>query len=63
MKIRFTGTEENVLKILSNLPEEKAKAVRVIQNSIIIATDKGAKQVFKGDSIIIEENTVTVIER
>jgi hypothetical protein len=62
MEIQFTGSENNILKILENLPS-KSKTIRRIGNSIIIPTCKGAKQIYKGDAVVIDGEMVTVIEK
>jgi hypothetical protein len=62
MQIKFDGSEENILEILAQLPS-KSKIIRRIGNSIIIPTDKGAKQVYKGDAVVIDGEMVTVIEK
>ena len=55
MKIKLTGKEDNVLKILQNL---NSKAVRTTRNSITVSTPKGARQFFIGDTIEIEDGEV-----
>lgn len=62
MKIKFSGGEEDILKILATLQGE-TKAIRVIGNSIIIPTKEGAKQVHKGDTVIIDGETITIVEK
>jgi hypothetical protein len=61
MQIKFNGSEDNVLEILSQLPSN-SKAIRRFGNSIIIPTDKGAKQVYIGDTVIINNTAVEVLE-
>ncbi len=61
MKIKFTGTEASILEILHALPGN-AKAIKASGKSITIPTSRGTKQVFVGDTVVIEEN-VRVEER
>lgn len=61
MKIKYTGTQANIQKIIDNLPG-KTKAIRSLDKTIIIPTSKGAKQIFKGDIIVIDNENVSVIE-
>ncbi|HZJ99771.1 MAG TPA: hypothetical protein VFC79_07180 [Tissierellaceae bacterium] len=60
MKIIFNGSEESILKILDNLPRDYAIISR--DSSIQLSTDDGAKQVWIGDIVVIEGDSVTVIE-
>jgi hypothetical protein len=62
MEIKFTGKEIDVLRIIENLPG-KAKAVRAYKNSITIPTNTGTKQVFIGDTVVIDGDKVTIIEK
>ncbi|MFA5305969.1 MAG: hypothetical protein WC365_00830 [Candidatus Babeliales bacterium] len=59
MKIKFTGTEDNILEIINALPG-KAKAIKACGKSITIPTSKGAKQVFVGDVVVVEGENVRV---
>lgn len=63
MKIIFNGSEESILKILDNLPDDHGKAIIVRGNSMQLSTDTGVKQVWIGDIVVIEGDSVTVIEK
>lgn len=62
VNIVFDGSEKSILEIINNLPESHGKAIIFRGNSIQLATDEGAKQVWIGDSVVIENDSVKVIE-
>ena len=62
MKIIYNGKEDCILEIINNLPGE-TKSVRKYGNSIIIPTIKGADQVFVGDTVVIDGDKVSIIEK
>ena len=62
VKIVFDGSEKSILEIIDNLPDDHGKAIIARGNSIQLATDEGAKQVWIGDSVVIEGDSVKVIE-
>jgi hypothetical protein len=62
MNIKYDCKQETILKILSLLPSS-SKAIRTCGTSIIIPTSKGARQVYKGDTIIIDGENITIIEK
>lgn len=61
MKIKYDGTEESILTIMENLPFERKWIKREV-NSITIPTP-GARQVFKGETVVIEDDKVKIIEK
>jgi len=62
VKIIFDGSEKSILEIIKNLPDSHGKAIIDRGNSIQLATDEGAKQVWIGDSVVIKGDSVKVIE-
>lgn len=62
VKIIFDGSEKSILEIIKNLPDSHGKAIIARGNSIQLATDEGAKQVWIGDSVVIKGDSVKVIE-
>jgi len=62
VRIIFDGSEKSILEIIKNLPDSHGKAIIARGNSIQLATDEGAKQVWIGDSVVIKGDSVKVIE-
>ena len=62
MRITFDGSEKSVLEIINNLPDSHGKAVITRGNSIQLATDEGARQIWIGGSVIIEGDSVRAEE-
>ena len=62
MRIIFDGSEKSILEIIKNLPDSHGKVIIDRGNSIQLATDEGAKQVWIGDSVVIKGDSVKVIE-
>ena len=60
MKIYFDGKESTIIKITANLPRTGTTAVICRGNSIQFGTPDGAKQVFIGDTVVIEGDSVTI---
>ncbi|SDZ18987.1 hypothetical protein [Tindallia californiensis] len=60
VEITFDGTEKSILKIIENLRSTDATAFICRGNSIQFGTPNGAKQVFIGDTVVIEEENVWV---
>ena len=58
LKIKYDGTEGSILKIIEHLPGD-TKWVRREGKSITIP----AGQIFEGESVIIENNKVRIIEK
>jgi hypothetical protein len=61
MTVKYDGTQECILKLLSILPGS-AKAIRTCGNSIIIPTPQGAKSVYKGDYVVVEDGNINIVE-
>ncbi len=64
IRITYTGKEEEVFQILNYLPSREggAVAIQAEKGSITIPTPHGARQVFKGDTVIIDGDFVRVEE-
>lgn len=60
-KVTFDGTEESILKIMEILPVGN-KAIRCRGNAITIPTSHGAKDVYLGDAVFIEDG-ISYVER
>lgn len=53
VEITFDGTESSILKLIEHLPDGR-RWVKRDGNSITIPTLDGAKQVFKGDMVVVD---------
>lgn len=64
MKIKYKGTEEDILKIFTHLPrynDRKVRSISVNYDYIRIPLKDRFEKVYIGDTIAINDNEVKVI--
>lgn len=61
-EVKYIGGQENIVNIIESLPScKREKGININGDGTInIHTSKGCEKIFRGDSIIIDGNSVKV---